>query len=367
MRVEVYRLGMRSPDDLSELRALLEAGAIRAEQIVALLGKTEGNGGVNDFTRRLATGAAARLLSGYLGRPAEQVERTLPMVWSGGSDGVMSPHMVVFTRDRAQAGDGVRPRLAIGTAFAEPILPAELGRLAQVRKLAAGIRAAMADAGLDDPRELHFVQTKNPALTAAQIAAERAAGREPVTADPRQSMEYSTAAATLATAIVAGELSEERVTEAAIGRDAELFSAIASASAGPEIVAPEILVFGNSVRAAGPYLIGHGLMRDAIDADGVRAALRSAGLEFACCPTPEQLARVVAVFAKASPAPSGQIRGRRHVMLEDQDVHASRHIRAAVGAVIASVVGDTAVYVSSGTRHQGPPGGGPVAVIARAE
>ena len=74
---------------------------------------------------------------------------------------------------------------------------------------------------------------------------------------------------------------------------------------------------------------------------------------------------MVAVFAKASPDPSGRIRDRRHVMLEDQDVHASRHIRAAVGAVIASVVGDTAVDVSSGTRHQGPPGGGLVAAIVR--
>jgi cyanuric acid amidohydrolase len=52
-------------------------------------------------------------------------------------------------------------------------------------------------------------------------------------------------------------------------------------------------------------------------------------------------------------------------MLDDASMPAHRHIRAAVGAVIASVVGDTAVYVSSGSRHQGPSGGGPVAVIVR--
>ena len=48
-------------------------------------------------------------------------------------------------------------------------------------------------------------------------------------------------------------------------------------------------------------------------------------------------------------------------------LHASRQIRAVVGGVIASVIADTAVYVSSGTRHQGPPGGGPVAAVVRVE
>jgi len=36
-------------------------------------------------------------------------------------------------------------------------------------------------------------------------------------------------------------------------------------------------------------------------------------------------------------------------------------------AWIASVVGDPAGYVSSGSRHQGPPGGGPVAAIVRVD
>jgi cyanuric acid amidohydrolase len=229
----------------------------------------------------------------------------------------------------------------------------------------AAIRAAMADAGLDDPRDLHFVQTKVPALTSAQVAAALAAGLNLATEDARQTGDLSTAAATFATALVAGELTEEQVTEAAIGRDANLYSNLASASSGSEIIRPQVLVFGMSTRGAGPFAIGHGVMRDAIDAEGVRAALRSAGLVFDHAPSDEQLARVVSVFAKASPDPRGTIRGRRHVMLDDPSMPAHRHIRAAVGAVIASVVGDTAVYVSSGSRHQGPPGGGPVAVIVR--
>jgi cyanuric acid amidohydrolase len=108
-------------------------------------------------------------------------------------------------------------------------------------------------------------------------------------------------------------------------------------------------------------------VRDAVldDLSALRAALRTAGLQFGEQPSAAQLAQVVAAFAKASPDPRGTIRGRRHVMLDDSSFPAHRHIRAAVGAVIASVIGDTAVYVSSGSRHQGPPGGGTIAAIVR--
>lgn len=361
MRVGVHKLAMRSPDDLAGLRALLDAGELRAGQIVALIGKLEGDG----FARRLATGATARLLAPYLDCAPEEAEGRFPMVWSVGADGVISPHVTIFTRDDDATGDGQQSRLALGTACAEPILPEELGRMGQVRKMMIAIRAAMADAGLRDPRNLHFVQTKVPALTASQIAAARAEGRDLAASEAHRSGDLSTAAAAFATALVAGEVREDQVSDAVIGRDADLYSTIASASSGAEIVRPQVLVFGTSMRSAGPFTIGHATMRDAIDAEGVKDALRSAGLRFAERPSAAQLARVVAVFAKASPDPRGTIRGRRHVMLDDAAMPAHRHIRAAVGAVIASVIGDTAVYVSSGNRHQGPPGGGPVAAIVR--
>jgi cyanuric acid amidohydrolase len=70
------------------------------------------------------------------------------------------------------------------------------------------------------------------------------------------------------------------------------------------------------------------------------------------------------VLAKAEPSRSGMIRGRRHVMLDDSDIHASRHARALVGGVLAGVFADTQLFVSGGAEHQGPDGGGPVAVIA---
>src|SRR5579875_2504324 len=61
--------------------------------------------------------------------------------------------------------------------------------------------------------------------------------------------------------------------------------------------------------------------------------------------------------------PSGRVRGRRNVMLDDSDVHWHRQIKACVGGVVAAVTGDPAVFVSVGAVHQGPPGGGPVVAV----
>jgi cyanuric acid amidohydrolase len=45
-----FRLSMADPGDLSELDNLIEAGTISASEVAAIIGKTEGNGGVNNFT-----------------------------------------------------------------------------------------------------------------------------------------------------------------------------------------------------------------------------------------------------------------------------------------------------------------------------
>jgi cyanuric acid amidohydrolase len=143
---------------------------------------------------------------------------------------------------------------------------------------------------------------------------------------------------------------------------------VASASAGVELLNNEVIVMGNSADVAGDLCVGHSVMRDAIDAEAVRQALQSAGLTLDGHGglVPSDVDRLVNVLAKAEPDPSGSVRGRRSTMLDDSDINSTRHARAVVNAVIASVVGDPMLYVSGGAEHQGPAGGGPVAVIARA-
>ncbi len=55
-RCLVFRAPMAHPGDASGVLALLRDG-LRADQIVAILGKTEGNGCVNDFPRAFAATA----------------------------------------------------------------------------------------------------------------------------------------------------------------------------------------------------------------------------------------------------------------------------------------------------------------------
>jgi len=155
------------------------------------------------------------------------------------------------------------------------------------------------------------------------------------------------------------------VNDEAVAKRFDLYSSVASTSAGGELRNCEVLLFGNSPTATGDLRIGHGILKDAIDADGVREALRSAGLTFTGNPTEEETRRIVAVFAKAEASPSGAIRGRRNTMLSDADINYERHARAAVGAVIASITLDPAIFVSGGTEHQCAPGAAPIAAIVR--
>jgi cyanuric acid amidohydrolase len=75
--------------------------------------------------------------------------------------------------------------------------------------------------------------------------------------------------------------------------------------------------------------------------------------------------RLVNLLAKAEASPDGRVRAARHTMLNDSDIHSTRHARSVVGGVLASIVGHTSLYVSGGAEHQGPAGGGPVAAILR--
>jgi cyanuric acid amidohydrolase len=358
--VEVIRIPTRGPGDTTGLAALLDSERLRAEDIVAVMGKTEGNGCVNDFAREYSAHALANLLARRLDAGPEEIERRVALVMSGGTEGVLSPHLTVFAR---RAGGTPLPgekRLAVGVAFTRAFLPEELGRMTQVRETARAVRAAMDDAGLAAASDAHFVQIKCPLLTTEKIEDARRRGAATVVADAYESMGYSRGASALGVALAAGEVAETRFADESILSDWQLSSSVASTSAGVELENNVVIVMGMSARAASPYRIAHGVMRDAIDAEAVAGVLVALGLGA------EDRDRVVNVFAKAEASPDGKVRGVRHTMLNDSDINATRHARAAVGAVVAAVVGHTAVYVSGGAEHQGPPGGGPVAAIARA-
>jgi len=365
--VDVIRIPTRGPGDVSGLIGLIEAGRIEPASILAILGKTEGNGGVNDFTREYAVSALSIALAPYVGLPAREVEQRIAFVMSGGTEGVLSPHLTVFTRTAIEgenSGKGIAgKRLSLGIARTRDFMPEELGRRAQIDETAAAVRLAMADAGIDDPGDVHFVQIKCPLLTSERVEAAHARGQKTVTSSAYGSMAYSRGASALGVAAALGEIDRE-VGDEQVLKDWELFSSVASTSAGIELMHNVVIVLGNSDLSASPFVIGHDVMRDSIDSAAVIAALKSVGLTLDDVSDPHAH-RLVNIFAKAEASPDGSVRGFRHTMLDDADISATRHARAAVGGLIGGLAGTGAVYVSGGAEHQGPPGGGPVAAIAR--
>ena len=92
--IEVRKVPIHSVADASELAKLIDDGVMHADRVIAIIGKTEGNGGVNDYTRIISDRAFREVLV-EKGAPAEQVKQ-IPIVWSGGTDGVISPHATIF-------------------------------------------------------------------------------------------------------------------------------------------------------------------------------------------------------------------------------------------------------------------------------
>src|SRR3954451_3934379 len=360
--IEVRKVPILSVTDASGLAELIDKDVFQADDVIAVIGKTEGNGGVNDYTRILADHAFRGVLVEKGTRSKEDVAQ-IPLAWSGGTDGLLSPHATIFAHvpvENAPKSD--EPRLSVGFAMSEKILHEDIGRVAMVKKVAEGVKVAMERAGITDPKDVHYVQTKTPLLVLDTITDAKSRGKTVFTDETGYSMDVSNGTAALGIAVALGEI--EMPTDEQIMKDLSLYSSVASCSSGVELDQAQIVVAGNVRGIGGRYRIGHSVMNDALDADGIWAAIRSAGLDLPERPHPSDLGdRLVNVFLKCEADPSGSVRGRRNIMLDDSDVHWHRQIKACVGGVTASVTGDPAVFVSVAAVHQGPSGGGPVAAI----
>ncbi|MEJ7629249.1 MAG: ring-opening amidohydrolase [Nocardioidaceae bacterium] len=360
--IEVRKVPIAHVSDASGLAELIDGGVVEADRVVAVIGKTEGNGGVNDYTRIIADRAFREVLVSHGTRSDDEVN-DVPIVWSGGTDGVISPHATVFAtipRDRAEQTD--EPRLTVGFAMSERLGPEDIGRTAMMEKVADAVRVAMSRAGIGDPADVHYVQTKTPLLTIQTIRDAKSRGKTVWTEETHQSMDLSNGCTALGIGVALGEL--DMPDDSAVLHDRTLYSSVASCSSGVELDRAQVVVVGNAPGVGGRYRIGHAVMRDALDQDGIWDAIADAGLALPERPRTTDLdGRLVNVFLKCEASQDGQVRGRRNAMLDDSDVHWHRQIKACVGGVAAAVTGDPAVFVSVSAAHQGPDGGGPVAAI----
>jgi cyanuric acid amidohydrolase len=359
MAIEAVKVELKTVQDASGLDACIRNGRFTADQVIAVIGKTEGNGGVNDFTRILADQAFRRVLL-KSGHRSEQEVAQIPMVWSGGCDGVITPHATIFARNE-KTGPAPKSRLAIGTAMSVELLPEDIGRPAMIEKVANSVKAAMRNAGIDNPKDVHYVQTKTPLLTIDSVRDAESRGQQ-VACEVHDSMGVSNGTTALGIALALDEIMMPKAED--ICHNLDIYSSVASCSSGVELTQAQIVLLGNKPGAGGRYRIGHSVMKDALDIDGIYDAIRNAGIELPERPRAEDLGgRLVNCFIKCEADRTGMLRGRRQIMLDDSDVHHHRHSKAAVGGVAAAAIGDPAVFVSVDAMHQGPQGGGPVIAI----
>jgi cyanuric acid amidohydrolase len=231
-----------------------------------------------------------------------------------------------------------------------------------ISKVADAVRIAMDRAGITDVADVHYVQTKTPLLTIHTIRDAKSRGKTVWTEETHSSMDLSNGCTALGIAVALGEI--DMPDDADVMHNRELFSAVASCSSGVELDQAQVVVVGNARGVGGRYRVGHAVMSDALDSDGIWDAIRDAGIELPERPHWRDLdGRLVNVFLKCEVSQDGAVHGRRNAMLDDSDVHWHRQIKACVGGVTAAVTGDPAAFVSVSAAHQGPDGGGPVAAI----
>ena len=355
------KIPFKNVTDTSGLAEAIAAGEFSTDEIVAIVAKTEGNGGVNDFSRILTDRVLRDFLVENGERSREQVNK-IPIPLSGGCDGFISPNMTVFADTPSEDPSTDEKRLTVGIAMSEKIRPEEIGRVPMVEKVADAVKTAMAEAGIDDPDDVHFVQSKTPLLTEARIADAASRGQTVYTHDTMYSMAVSNATAALGIGVAVGEIPMPRPEQ--ICDDLSLYSSVASCSSGVELEEAQIVVIGNRRGAGGPFRIGHSVMQDGLDIDNIYEAIRNAGLSLPERPRASDLGdALVNVYIKCETSPDGRLRGRRLVSLDDSDIHHTHHTKAAVGAVAAVATGDPAVFCSVAALQQGPAGGGVVAAI----
>jgi cyanuric acid amidohydrolase len=196
--INILKFGVSSPSDTSPLNQLKAAG-YSPDDILAVIGKSEGtlsaphskpgmteylgNGCVNDFSRTL---------SSHVWEP--QIPRTAVTVFSGGTEGVLSPHVTFVVRDRSTTG------LQAAVGRTRIIEPHEIGTSVHALEVASSIRSILKESGVATD-QVRLILIKCPLLTSEKVEVIKSSGRTPITTDTYDSMAKSRYSSALGIAI----------------------------------------------------------------------------------------------------------------------------------------------------------------------
>lgn len=336
MTVTIDAFDTSGPGDVDGLRsALRELDPARIRRL-ALLAKVEGSADVNDFARELAAHRAAEVVAEH-----GLADRTV-FLHSTGSEGAITPagHLIVDTVDATGT-------LAMGVARSRDVRPGEIGTLPHAAIVERTVAEAVADAGLT-PGEVALAIVKTP-LTGGTV---------------RVTSTHAKAVGALGSALALDEVQRDRVTEEAFGRDLGLYSSKTMVFSSSEAASVEVLVLGNRAGGEGGLRIASGVLSDVLDARGVRRVLRAAGAELDADGVVADPAQVAALLVKGGHRHDGTLRGNRTTVLTSH-LDADKHTRMTLSGTAGSVLGHGRMFVSAGSVHQAPDGGGLcVAIVA---
>lgn len=356
---------LSSPDDVSGLERMIDSGEINPHDIKGLNISHEGD----SYARAFSQVAYATMLAKKLDSTVEEVLRTMPMQGIAGVAGFMTPHIAVFVRSEVEGKEGKEKRMVVAGANTREFLPEEAGTMAQLEGVAETVRALMKEAQISDPKDVHFVFVKGPWPTWDQRADAQKRGKKTVSDDENVIGQYSRSASALGVALALGEVKAEDLSQEAFMTTREtLYSNIAHCSSGGERKSCSITLVGNTTKSVSKSIVGHGLLEDGLDTDGVKRILKDMGFKFNCCPTKKDQARIEYAFLKPKTAEVSEIRGYRHTMNTDTWLAPYWWLveKAGPHALVGSVLGTTLFEVATGFEHQGPPGKPGLAVIAKA-
>ncbi|MDQ4213580.1 ring-opening amidohydrolase [Microbacterium sp. ASV81] len=345
--------------DVRGLTALIDEGRLRPDEVIAITGKIDGTG---SGPERVEADAAMRgVLAEHGTRSTAEIER-IPMVFTAGGLGILTPQVVVYSRRPAEPAEDGIPRLAVGTARSAVMQPAWTGTARVIEENVAAIRSALASAPMT-AAEAEYVVGKTYYVPNDELKA---------TGDPAlQNFEEmhlfrlasGSGGLSAAVALDGADLPADED----IARRLELWSGKASFSSNPwEAVGGEgphtqVIAMGNHAGAGGTLRVGHAVIEDLLDVQALGRALRRAGLEVGDGPlTPEQRKRVIAVYVKVGPAPEPLLRGHRQL---SHVPGYGAELKSAVAGMFAGMLQDNLIYISGSATHQGPAGGGTIAVV----
>jgi cyanuric acid amidohydrolase len=364
-RSEIHVYPTEYPGDVSGLRELLDSGTVDPSDIEGVMITHEGD----LYGNALAFYEVAGVLAEASRTSRDEVVDTLPIQAMAGASGFMVPHTAVFTRTEVDGSGPGGKRFTVAGACTRRLEPHEIGTVDYVQEVSNTVQDLMKKADVESSDDVHLVFVKTPWPNPQSYRrTRRQDDRSLLSEDWWEAGAFGRGGAALGVALALGEIDESDVTQERILRDETLYSTVAQCSSTEDRRSAAVIVFANTSESASDLVIGHGVLEDGLDTDGVKSILRGMGFTFECCPSRESLEAIRYSWIKPKTSEAPLLRGFRHTLMTQPFLGSFWWSveKGPIHAMVASVIGNTVSEVATGAEHQGPNGKPLVAILAGA-